>query len=125
MRRVWEAIQSIATTGCQWRQPPKDFPPVSTVRHHFYRMGDDGTFTVINELLSVASRIVEGRNGDPTAAIIDSQSVRILNQAVRERMGLRSRWLGCWSDFRLSGRGVKLHLRPSKFPASQQSEKIC
>lgn len=76
MRRVWEAIQYIATTGCQWRQLPKDFPPVSTVRHHFYRMRDDGTFVVINELLSVASRIVEGRNGDPTAAIIDSQSVK-------------------------------------------------
>jgi transposase len=45
-------------------------------RHYFYRMREDGTFTVINELLSVASRIVEGRNGDPTAAIIDSQSVK-------------------------------------------------
>jgi transposase len=76
MRRVWEAIQYIATTGCQWRQLPKDFPPVSTVRHHFYRMRDDGTFIVINELLSVASRIVEGRTGEPTAAIIDSQSVK-------------------------------------------------
>jgi transposase len=76
MRRVWEAIQYIATTGCQWRQLPKDFPPVSTVRYHFYRMRDDGTFVVINELLSVASRIVEGRAAEPTAAIIDSQSVK-------------------------------------------------
>lgn len=76
MRRVWEAIQYIATTGCQWRQLPKDFPPVSTVRYHFYRMRDDGTFAVINELLSVASRIVEGRAAEPTAAIIDSQSVK-------------------------------------------------
>lgn len=76
MRRVWEAIQYIATTGCQWRQLPKDFPPVSTVRYHFYRMRDDGTFFVINELLSVASRIVEGRTAEPTAAIIDSQSVK-------------------------------------------------
>ncbi len=76
MRRVWEAIQYIATTGCQWRQLPKDFPPASTVRHHFYRMRNDGTFTVINELLSVASRIVEGRKAEPTAAIIDTQSVK-------------------------------------------------
>lgn len=76
MRRVWEAIQYIATTGCQWRQLPKDFPPVSTVRYHFYRMRNDGTFIVINELLSVASRVLEGRNGDPTAAIIDGQSVK-------------------------------------------------
>ena len=76
MRRVWEAIQYIATTGCQWRQLPKDFPPVSTVRYHFYRMRDDGTFAVINELLSVTSRVVEGRATKPTAAIIDSQSVK-------------------------------------------------
>jgi len=76
MRRVWEAIQYVATTGCQWRQLPKEFPPVSTVRYHFYRMRNDGTFAVIAELLSVASRIVEGRNGEPTAAIIDSQSVK-------------------------------------------------
>ncbi len=76
MRAVWEAIQYIATTGCQWRQLPKDFPPVSTVRYHFYRMRDDGTFTVINEVLSVASRLASGREAEPTAAIIDSQSVK-------------------------------------------------
>lgn len=76
MRAVWEAIQYIGTTGCQWRQLPKDFPPVSTVRYHFYRMRDDGTFTAINEILTVASRIVSGREAEPTAAIIDSQSVK-------------------------------------------------
>jgi transposase len=76
MRQVWEAIQYIATTGCQWRQLPKDFPPVSTVRYHFYRMRDDGTFVVINELRSVVSRIVEGRSAEPTVAIIDSKNVK-------------------------------------------------
>src|SRR5210317_51866 len=54
MRAVWDAIHYIATTGCQWRLLPKDFPPVSTVRYYFYRFRDDGTFIVINELLSVA-----------------------------------------------------------------------
>ncbi len=76
MRAVWDAIQYIATTGCHWRQLPKDFPPVSTVRYYFYRFRDDGTFHVINELMSVASRIVSGREPDPTAATIDSQSVK-------------------------------------------------
>lgn len=76
MRAVWEAIQYIATTGCQWRQLPKDFPPVSTVRYYFYRYRDEGTFTIINELLSVSARVVSGRRADPTAAIIDSQSVK-------------------------------------------------
>ncbi len=76
MRRVWEAIQYIATTGCQWRQLPKEFPPVSTVRYHFHRMRNDGTLAVISELLSIASRLVAGRNSEPSAAIIDSQSVK-------------------------------------------------
>lgn len=76
IRSIWDAIQYIATTGCQWRQLPKDFPPVSTVRYYFYRFRDDGTLTVINELLSVTSRVVSGREAEPTAAIIDSQSVK-------------------------------------------------
>ncbi len=76
MRAIWNAIQYIATTGCQWRQLPKDFPPVSTVRYYFYRFRNNGTFVVINDLLSVASRVVSGRGGEPTAAIIDSQSVK-------------------------------------------------
>ena len=76
MRREWEAIQYIATTGCQWRQLPRQFPPVSTVRYHFHRMRNDGTLAVISELLGIASRLVAGRNGDPSAAIIDSQNVK-------------------------------------------------
>lgn len=76
MRAVWDAIQYVATTGCQWRQLPKDFPAVSTVRYYFYRFRDDGTFHIINELMSVASRIVSGRETEPTAVIIDSQSVK-------------------------------------------------
>lgn len=76
IRAVWDAIQYIATTGCQWRQLPKDFPAVSTVRYYFYRFRDDGTFAVISELLSVASRVVSDREAEPTAAIIDSQSVK-------------------------------------------------
>ncbi len=38
MRSIWDAIQYVAATGCQWRQLPKDFSPVSTVSYHFYRM---------------------------------------------------------------------------------------
>lgn len=76
MRSVWEAIQYIASTGCQWRLLPKDFPAISTVRYYFYKMRDDGTFTIINELLSVANRLVCSCEAEPTAAVIDSQSVK-------------------------------------------------
>ena len=76
IRSVWQAIQYIASTGCQWRLLPKNFPAVSTVRYYFYKIRDDGTFTIINELLSVASRLICDSNAEPTTAIIDSQSVK-------------------------------------------------
>lgn len=41
-RTLWDAIQYIAATGCQWAQLPKDFPPFTTVQYHFYRMRDNG-----------------------------------------------------------------------------------
>ena len=86
MREVWDAIQYIAMTGCQslpgrqeklrreGRLLPKDFPAISTVRYYFYKMRYDRIFTTINELLSVASRLVCDHDAEPTAAVIDSQS---------------------------------------------------
>jgi len=76
MRALWEATQYIAATGCQWRALPKDFPPFTTVQHHFYRWRDSGLIVLINEALVVASRLIEGRAEAPTAGIIDSQSVK-------------------------------------------------
>ena len=55
---------------------PKDFPPFTTVQHYFYRWRDNDLFVLINEALVAASRLIEGRNETPTAAIIDSQSVK-------------------------------------------------
>lgn len=54
-----------------------DFPTASTVPYQICRMRDDGTFIVINKLLSVASRIVEGLAAQPTAMIVDNQSVKM------------------------------------------------
>ena len=76
MRDIWNAIQYIAATGCQWAQLPKDFPPFTTVQHHFYRMRDNGLFDLINEALVAAARLVSGREEQPTAGIVDSQSVK-------------------------------------------------
>ena len=42
LRDVVDALLYIATTGCQWRMLPNDFPPVSTVRGYFYAWRDDG-----------------------------------------------------------------------------------
>ena len=76
MRTLWEATQYIGATGCQWRALPKDFPPFTTVQHHFYRWRGSGLIVVINEALVLASRLIEGRAEAPTAGIIDSQSVK-------------------------------------------------
>ena len=76
LRSVVEAILYIASTGCQWRQLPKEFPPYSTVQGYFYGWSRDGTFAAINHTLVMAAREKAGREASPTAGVIDSQSVK-------------------------------------------------
>ena len=76
LREVVNAILYIASTGCQWRMLPKDFPPRSTVQGYFYRWLEDGTLLRINHALVAAAREVVGREASPTAGTIDSQSVK-------------------------------------------------
>lgn len=59
-RTLWNAIQYMATTGCQWAQLPKEFPPFTTVQYHFYRMRDSGLLDLINEIL-VAVTLLTGQ----------------------------------------------------------------
>lgn len=42
LREIWDAIQYIAATGCQWAMLPKTFPPFTAVQHWFYRLRDNG-----------------------------------------------------------------------------------
>jgi len=76
LREVWNAIQYIAATGCQWAMLAKDFPPFTTVQHYFYRLRDSGVLDLLNEALVWVARGLCGRAEEPTAAIIDSQSVK-------------------------------------------------
>ena len=76
MRALMNAILYIASTGCQWRQLPKEFPPYSTVQGYFYAWSHDGTFASLNHALVMASREAAGREASPTAGVIDSQSVK-------------------------------------------------
>ncbi|MDJ0276262.1 IS5 family transposase [Sphingomonas sp. 2R-10] len=75
-RDLWNAIQYLARTGCQWAQLPRDFPPFTTVQYHFYRMRGNGLLDAIIAVLVACTRIAEGRAAEPTAGIIDSQSVK-------------------------------------------------
>ncbi len=66
----------MASTGCQWRMLPKDFPPFTTVQNYFYAWRDIGVLRAINNELFMAAREREGREASPSAGVIDSQSVK-------------------------------------------------
>jgi transposase len=76
VRDVVNALFYIASTGCQWRQLPKEFPPYSTVQGYFYPWSRDWTWSSINYALVVMARENEEREASPTAGVIDSQSVK-------------------------------------------------
>ena len=76
LREVMNAILYIATTGCQWAQLPKEFPPYSTVQRYFYDWRDSGLLDTIRFHLVMETRELEGREASPTAGVIDSQSVK-------------------------------------------------
>jgi transposase len=76
LRNVVDAMFYIASTGCQWRQLPKEFPAYSTVQGYFYQWVRDGRWELINHALVMASREKTGREASPTAGVIDSQSVK-------------------------------------------------
>ena len=69
-------LMYVLSTGCQWRAIPKDLPPRSTVNHYFCRWQRDGTLDRLHHALYVLCREQVGREASPTAAIIDSQSVK-------------------------------------------------
>ena len=76
MREVFNGVMYVLSTGCQWRAIPKDLPPRSTVHGYFDLWNWDGTLDRIHHALYVKCREQAGREASPTAAIIDSQSVK-------------------------------------------------
>ena len=76
VREVLNAIFYVLSTGCQWQALPKDLPPKSTAHSYFMLWDWDGTLERIHHALYVACREREEREASPTAAIIDSQSVK-------------------------------------------------
>lgn len=76
VREVVNAVMYLLGTGCQYRALPKDLPPRSTVYDYFVRWDADRTLDRIHHALYVQCREKAGREASPTAAIIDSQSVK-------------------------------------------------
>jgi putative transposase len=76
MREVFNGLLYLSRTGCQWRYIPKDLPNWNTVRHYYDRFRDDGTWERVHDLLRVEVRLAAGKEPTPSAAVLDSQSVK-------------------------------------------------
>jgi putative transposase len=76
LRSVVNAIFYVLRSGCAWRMLPQDFPPFPTVYMYFKQWRDDGTWQRVHDVLRDRIRRLEGRKKSPSAAIVDSQSVK-------------------------------------------------
>lgn len=76
IREVVNAIFYLLRTGCQWRMLPKEFPDYRHVWYYFNKWSRDGTWERINQKLRRQVRQAAGKEPEPSAAILDSQSVK-------------------------------------------------
>jgi transposase len=76
IREVVNGVMSVLGTRCQWRAIPKDLPPRSTIYEYLDRWSHDGTLERLHHALYVKCREQIGHEASPTAAVIDSQSVK-------------------------------------------------
>ena len=76
LREIINAIYYVIVTGVQWRNIPKDFPPWRIVYWHFMKWRDKNTFKELHTHIRKQLRTKLGRNEDPSAGIIDSQTIK-------------------------------------------------
>ena len=76
MREVVNGIIYLVRSGCSWRMLPHDLPPWGTVHHYYRQWRITGLWQKIHDALRDEVRRQEGRKISPSAAIIDSQSVK-------------------------------------------------
>ena len=90
-REILNAIFYVLRTGCQWRYLPQEFAPWKTVYTYFKKWKDTNLFEEINHHLRKNLRVLLRRTEEPTAAIVDSQSVKTVEKGGLKAMTERKR----------------------------------
>ena len=85
LREIVDAIFYIVRSGCAWRLLPHDFPPWKTIHHYFRRWRIDGTWERMHSALLKRVRVRLKRNSQPSAVIVDSQSIKTTGVGGKER----------------------------------------
>ena len=76
LREVFNAVRYVVKTGCQWRMLPHDLPDWTVAYQQARRWIDGGVFEQVSHDLRVILRLVDGREGQPTAAILDGRTLQ-------------------------------------------------
>lgn len=81
LRHIVNALCYLVRSGCQWRMLPKEYPKWQTVYYYFRKWRETEFFVALNQSLRKRMRVTAGKDENPSAAIIDSQSVKTDEQA--------------------------------------------
>lgn len=88
LREIWNALLYLNRTGVQWQYLPHDFPHYQTVNAYYNSWRDEGIFEQLNADMTQLARVKEGRKPEPTAGIVDTQSVKTSGNVPAAEQGI-------------------------------------